>query len=76
MDDKQSFHFESVEELKTFLQEHVVNTKEAAEILECTRQNIKRIVDNGKLLPIKEMEKDRLFLKADVLKRKEVMEKK
>jgi len=68
-----SFHFESVEELKTFLQEQVVNTKEAAEILGCTRQNIKRIVDNGKLTPIKEMEKDRLFLKADVLKRKENM---
>ncbi|MCM3454416.1 helix-turn-helix domain-containing protein [Heyndrickxia oleronia] len=69
MDDKQSFHFKSVEELKAFLQEQVVNTKQAAEILGCTRQNIKRIVDNGKLVPIKEMEKDRLFLKADVLKR-------
>lgn len=63
----------SIEELKSFMENEIVNTNGAAEILGCTRQNIKRIVDNGKLVPLKEMEKDRLFLKSDVIKRKEAM---
>ncbi|MEK4920791.1 helix-turn-helix domain-containing protein [Cytobacillus sp. FSL R5-0569] len=66
----------SVEELKDFLNKEVISTIEAAEILDCSRQNIKRIVDNGKLVPIKELERDRLFLKQDVLKRKEEMDMK
>jgi hypothetical protein len=71
-----NFHFDSIEELRTFFQEQVINTNKVAEILGCTRQNVKRIVENGKLIPLKELEKDRLFLLEDVLKRKEEMNKK
>lgn len=64
-------NIQSVEELRRFLENEAIGTIEAAEILGCTRQNIKRLVDNGKLVPIKTLERDRLFLKADILKRKE-----
>ncbi|NRG43528.1 helix-turn-helix domain-containing protein [Bacillus sp. CRN 9] len=66
----------SREELVSFLNDEIITSTQAAEILQCSRQNIKRIVDNGKLVPIKELDRDRLFLKQDVLKRKEEMDKK
>lgn len=66
-------NIQSVEELKQFLNEDVITTAEAAGILDCTRQNIKRLVDIGKLTPIRELDRDRLFLKADIISRKEQM---
>lgn len=68
-----NINIQSVEELKQFLNEEVITTAEAASILDCTRQNIKRLVDIGKLTPIRELDRDRLFLKADIINRKEQM---
>lgn len=65
----------SIDDLKSFLAAEVITTNEAAEILDCTRQNIKRLVDNGKLEPLRSLDKDRLFLRADILERKENMNK-
>lgn len=59
------------EELRSFIKEKIVNTNEAAEILSCTRQNIDRLVKNGKLIPIVIYPRDKIFLKADILERKE-----
>ncbi|MCR5523965.1 MAG: helix-turn-helix domain-containing protein [Clostridia bacterium] len=47
----------------------VVNTAEAAKILNCSRQNIDDLIKRGKIKPIKEMANDKLFLKSDILKR-------
>ncbi|MDU4960222.1 MAG: helix-turn-helix domain-containing protein [Sporomusaceae bacterium] len=57
------------EELRAFIAEKIVNTAEAAELLGCSRQNIADLVKRGKLQPVKEMQKDRLFLKEDILAR-------
>lgn len=65
----------SIDDLKSFLAAEVITTNEAAEILDCTRQNIKRLVDNGKLEPLRSLDKDRLFLRSDILERKENMNK-
>ena len=59
----------SPEDFRRFAMQRIVNTAEAAELLDCTRQNICVLVKEGKLIPIKETERDRLFLKGDVLKR-------
>ncbi|WP_338055997.1 helix-turn-helix domain-containing protein [Thermanaerosceptrum fracticalcis] len=40
------------------------------DILECSRQNIYDLIKRGKLRPIKEMAKDRLFLRSEVEARK------
>ena len=52
-----------------FISMRVVNTAEAAKILNCSRQNIDDLIKRGKLKPIKEMANDKLFLKSDILKR-------
>lgn len=59
------------EELRNFIKEKIVNTNQAAEMLDCTRQNIDRLVKNGKLIPIVIYPRDKIFLKADILERKE-----
>ena len=52
-----------------YISMRVVNTAEAAGILNCSRQNIDDLIKRGKLKPIKETAKDKLFLKSDILKR-------
>lgn len=64
------YQFESDEELKVFIAENVITIMEAAEILNCSRQNIDRLVDvSKKLTPIKRTQRDKLFFKPDVLAR-------
>ncbi|MEF8680774.1 UNVERIFIED_CONTAM: DNA-binding protein [Bacillus cereus] len=70
------YNFESKEELIKFVNDEIVNTSEALKILECSRQNLNKLVKSGTLVPIKEMVRDRLFFKADILNRKEKMRKK
>ncbi|PEE34636.1 DNA-binding protein [Bacillus cereus] len=66
------YKFKDDEELSKFIAEEIVNTSEAIEILGCTRQNIAYLVTNGRIKPIKEMSRERLFFKKDILKWKEL----
>lgn len=50
---KDPFHFNDVQELRVFLKYEVVTTSEAIEIIGCSRQNLKQLVDYGTLVPIK-----------------------
>ncbi|KNX34699.1 MULTISPECIES: helix-turn-helix domain-containing protein [Bacillus amyloliquefaciens group] len=47
--------------------EETVNTSEAIEMLGFTRQYLNQLVKSGELEPMKEMPRDRLFLKEDIL---------
>ncbi|TKH73483.1 DNA-binding protein [Bacillus cereus] len=58
-----------------FIQEQILNTSEALEILGCSRQNLNQMVQKEKVKPIKEMARDRLYFKEDILKSKEQMRK-
>ncbi|MEC2444995.1 DNA-binding protein [Bacillus cereus] len=69
------YKFESQEEIIKFVNDEIVNTSEALKILECSRQNLNKLVKSGTLVPIKEMVRDRLFFKKDILNRKEQMKK-
>lgn len=69
------YNFETKEELIKFVNDEIVNTSEALEILECSRQNLNKLVKTGTLVPIKEMVRDRLFFKKDILNRKEQVSK-
>lgn len=69
------YKFESQEELIKFVNDEIVNTSEALKTLECSRQNLNKLVKSGTLVPIKEMVRDRLFFKKDILNRKEQMKK-
>ena len=64
----------SVEDFIEFAANEIINTKEAMEVLKCTRQNISSLVKREKLQPLKAYPKGNMFLKSDVLKRKAALE--
>uniref|UniRef100_UPI001EEF24A2 helix-turn-helix domain-containing protein n=1 Tax=Bacillus sp. REN10 TaxID=2782541 RepID=UPI001EEF24A2 len=47
----QEFYFKNEEELKQFLQDHIVNTSEAIEILGCSRQYLNQLIKSGVIKP-------------------------
>ena len=69
------YKFETKEELIEFINNEILNTTEALDILGCSRQNLNVMIKKEKITPIKEMVRDRLFFKEDVLKSKEQMRK-
>ena len=56
-------------ELECFIKDQIINTKDATEILNCSRQNIDDLVKREKIKPIKEWKKNKIFFKSDLLKR-------
>ncbi|EJR24628.1 hypothetical protein [Bacillus cereus] len=69
------YEFKTKDDLIRFIQNEIVNTSEALEILGCSRQNLNVMVQKEKVKPIKEMSRDRLYFKEDILKSKEQMRK-
>ena len=59
----------SVDDFHTFASKRIINTAEATDILNCSRQYISELVRTGKLHPVKVLEKNMLFLKSEVLRR-------
>lgn len=57
------------DDFKMFIIRNVVNTAEAAQLLNCSRQNIDDLVKRGKLHPIKATGKNTLFLKSEISQR-------
>ncbi len=60
----------AMEDFCAFARERIVNTQEAAELLDCSRQYIAELVKNGKLHPLKSSEKNTMLLKSEILMRK------
>ena len=59
----------TMDDFQKFVSYRVVNVAEAAEILNCSRQNIDYLTKAEKLHPIKQSKKNTLYLKSEVLKR-------
>lgn len=59
----------SREDFQAFAEYDLVNAAEAARILDCTRQNIEKLVRTGKLHPVKNMPRSTLFLRSEVVRR-------
>lgn len=57
------------EDFVSFVQNRIVSTAEAAELLGCSRQNLNELTAKGKLHPVKVEQKSKLFLKSDIQKR-------
>ncbi|RDV27765.1 DNA-binding protein [Lysinibacillus capsici] len=72
----ENYSFNSREELTEYIIDEIINTTEALEILQCSRQNLNNLVKRGVLTPIKDLPRDRLFFKEDIVKRKNDMDKK
>ncbi|MNB67217.1 Helix-turn-helix domain protein [compost metagenome] len=63
--------FSSREELNEWISREVVFTSEVMELMNCSRQNLHKYVKSGRLVPIKDTGKERLFLRSDVESLKE-----
>ncbi len=59
----------TLEDFRRFIQDRVVNMTEAANLLGCSKQNIDDLVRRGKLHPVKERPKSKLFLKSEINQR-------
>ena len=59
----------SMSDFKNFVVQCVINASEAADILNCSRQNLLDLTKRGKLHPIKSSEKNTLYLRSEILKR-------
>ena len=66
-DGGEAITFNNDEELKTFIAANVITTMEAAAILNCSRQSVDQSVKGGRLKPLKQTLRDKLFWKPDVL---------
>ncbi|MEW4223149.1 helix-turn-helix transcriptional regulator [Rossellomorea marisflavi] len=58
--------FKDFDALKDYLKDEIITTQEVADLLGCSRQNIKQLVDHNTLVPVKITGRDRLFLKSEV----------
>ncbi|SPT99203.1 Uncharacterised protein [Lysinibacillus capsici] len=72
----ENYSFKNRDDLTEYIKSEIINTTEALEILQCTRQNLNNLVQRGVLNPIKDLPRDRLFFKEDIVKRKNDMDKK
>lgn len=68
------YHLKSRKEVEEFIINEVLTTGEAIELLGITRQNLNSLVKRGKLKPIKELPREKLFLKSDLMQRKKEQE--
>lgn len=68
-----SLSFNNTYELKMYIAKEVIETKEVADILGCSRQYVNKLVKEQKIIPIKILNKNKLFYKPDIL---EIAEKK
>lgn len=59
----------SIEYFKQFAKKNLVNTAEACEILECSRQNIDSLVKREKIEIVHASSKNKMFFKADIHKK-------
>lgn len=57
------------DDFRRFISTQIISSTEAAEILECSRQNIDNLAQRDKLRPVKVTGKSKLFLKGEVLQR-------
>ncbi|KGX88220.1 helix-turn-helix domain-containing protein [Pontibacillus litoralis] len=64
-----AYHFESTDELLTFLNRELLSAAEAAEILDVSKARIGHLMKSGKLQPAKDQPK--VFLKSVILDKKE-----
>jgi len=66
-----NYSFNSKEEFIKLVQSEILTSSEVLEELQISRQSLNSLVKRGKLTPIKELPRDRMFLREEVEARKE-----
>ncbi len=58
------------DEFISLVKTDVLTSSEALELLEVSRQSLNSLVKRGKIVPIKELSREKLYLREDILSRK------
>ena len=61
----------SLDDFIGFVRHRIVSTNEACQLLGCTRQNIDDLMKRGKLHPIRQEAKYKLYLRNEIIQRKQ-----
>lgn len=64
----------SRKEVEDFIRNEVLTTSEVTEIMGVTRQRVSKMISDGKLIPVKKLRGDSLFLRIDVEEKKKELE--
>lgn len=56
-----------------FVKYGIINTKDACDLLDCSRQNIDDLLKRKKIFPVKVFQRNKLFLKSDITKRSDTI---
>lgn len=59
------------DEFISLVQSEILTTSEVLDELQISRQALNSLVKRGKLVPVKELSRDKLFLREDIESRKE-----
>ena len=62
-----SFQFENKDSLIEFIRKEIITTAEATNILSCSRQYLDELVNKGKIVPVKTINRVRLYWRGDIL---------
>ena len=65
------YNIQNKEDFVKLVQSEVLTTSEVLEILGISRQTLSSLVKREKIVPIKELTRDKLFLREDIERRKE-----
>ncbi|WMJ18209.1 DNA-binding protein [Geobacillus proteiniphilus] len=60
------YHFTTRKELEDFIKSEVLGVAETLEILGVTYQRLSKLIESGRITPIKSFQKDKLFFRTDV----------
>lgn len=68
--------FDTREDVRKFIEEEVLTSTEAAEVLGVSRARVSQLIGEGKLVPAKKLRGDSLFYRKDVLEKLEELKEK
>lgn len=60
----------SMEQLKAYLAEEIITSAEAVEILGISRARLSKLIQEERLVPLKKLAKESIFLKSEILEKK------
>lgn len=69
-----NYSFKTKDEFIALVQTEILTSSEVLDELQVSRQTLHSLVKRGKLVPVKELSRDKLFLREDIENRKAAAE--
>lgn len=60
------YHFKNRQQVEEFIQNEVLTSAEAQELLNVNRQRLSKLIEEGRILPVKKEGRVTLFIRSDV----------